>query len=529
MVWAAYLRLADFQHWWLSPDEGIYYHIATAPPEVAKSVIASHAHPPLYYSLLRAIALVTPEIEWLRAPSLVAGTILVLLSYLGVRGMGGPLAGLVAAVFVAGSPSAIMLSQVIRPYMVQLAVVGLAAVVLLSRHPRLGRWYRYALYCPIMLVALFLHYSTFLILLGVALTATLLLLRRRLSRIDAGLLLLAHLPLGAGALYLYLFHLRPRLGEGSPTGLDQSGWVGHVQSQFVDGIGDLGRAVFGAIQYSAGYWCAALALSMLVLGLLWLSKAKKAATPSREVSLAVLCVLAGAVLMSCAKLYPLGRSRHSVYLLLFLTPCVGLEVARLLRSTRRFEAVIGCAALAMILGNTGLATVGASAAHRKHLGRELKVSRADAEDFKRCVSSETQEGDVILLGLQNLYQTIPLLGDRSAPVNLGDPPWARRFQAMKRWWVYPFSWRLQARPKDMGRVAHLGSLVLQLKQDSLLSMEGRNIWVVQGGYGGPCMGIPARNGTGQRNRSEPLGNPELGLFRLHWGPYLRWLREGVEE
>ena len=61
------LRAHGFSEPWLNPDEGIYFQLATARSwQHLVDGIASNAHPPLQYLLLRAVALFSHDFGVLR-------------------------------------------------------------------------------------------------------------------------------------------------------------------------------------------------------------------------------------------------------------------------------------------------------------------------------------------------------------------------------------------------------------------------------------------------------------------------------
>ncbi|HSH75909.1 MAG TPA: glycosyltransferase family 39 protein, partial [Longimicrobiales bacterium] len=121
------------------------------------------AHPPLYFLILRGVALVTTDFGWLRAVALLSGVaavhVLVLVGReVGGRGVRAWLTGLLAGLLVAVSPRAVSLSQVIRPYMLLVLLLASALLFLLRyRRTRAGR--HLAAYPAAMTLALTLHYS----------------------------------------------------------------------------------------------------------------------------------------------------------------------------------------------------------------------------------------------------------------------------------------------------------------------------------------------------------------------------------
>ena len=61
------IRVVGTMEWWLNPDEGIYFSIATQPTLAGFwSEVATNAHPPLYYMILRAVGFLTTDFLWFR-------------------------------------------------------------------------------------------------------------------------------------------------------------------------------------------------------------------------------------------------------------------------------------------------------------------------------------------------------------------------------------------------------------------------------------------------------------------------------
>ena len=191
-LWAGHLRLRDLDRWWLSPDECIYYDILSNPGAEADASIARNAHPPLHYRFLQALGRITLDFTALRLPSVVAGVLLVPLFFLLGRRLAGVTAGLVAALLIAASPGAVMLSQTLRPYMLELVFLTLAMLGL-ARYLDERRSAALASYSVALSIALFLHYSAFVVLGGVGLALLFLFCRRRLDRAQVRDLAIANL------------------------------------------------------------------------------------------------------------------------------------------------------------------------------------------------------------------------------------------------------------------------------------------------------------------------------------------------
>ena len=125
---------------WL--DEGFTIFFARLPWD---SVLGLHGaydvHPPLYYALVKAVSIFTPEVAAARYLSVVAGTATLAVLYLIVVRLAGRPAALAACIVAAVSPLAVWYSQEGRQYAVTGLAVSIAYLALLAFYqtPR-ARW-----------------------------------------------------------------------------------------------------------------------------------------------------------------------------------------------------------------------------------------------------------------------------------------------------------------------------------------------------------------------------------------------------
>ncbi|HVS19126.1 MAG TPA: glycosyltransferase family 39 protein, partial [Planctomycetota bacterium] len=219
-----FLRAWRMDDFWLSADEATYYYSTLGDWESAQERIRVNAHPPLYYWILFGVAQWNGEIQVLRWVSLVAGVLCIPATYLLTRSFAGRTAGICAAFLVALSPGGQFLSQVMRPYTVQLlflvlALAGLARYLTTSR----TRW---LVVCSAgCLLATLVHYSTLIMLAGVATCLLGLLLLRRLDARQVRRLFLAGLPTLIGAGWLYFTHISPTLMGGEVQANARATWL----------------------------------------------------------------------------------------------------------------------------------------------------------------------------------------------------------------------------------------------------------------------------------------------------------------
>ena len=364
------LRIEGFTEWWLNPDEGIYYAVLTRESFADFWAEASAtAHPPLYFLLLRGIAWFTTDFVWLRSLALVSGSAAIYLFFLVGRELGGTgsrawVAGLLSGLALAISPRAIALSQVIRPYMLLIALLA-GAFYLLLRYLRAPSTRLLVGYATCTLLAVLLHYSSVL---GLGVLGCLVLAdaaRGGARRPKGRRLLAVHSIPGVALVALYFFHLRDLMG-GYMADSALQGWL---SAHMIGGPGDAWLSAVGFHSMVAGGDQAASAalLTFFALGYaVW----SRAWTPVIVAGSGLLLAVAGSVF----QLYPFGATRHVSWLLVFVVPVVAWSIARVLTSGRLNLA------LSLVLF-AGLALGG------QRLGRVLGADRSPREISERVLQT----------------------------------------------------------------------------------------------------------------------------------------------
>jgi hypothetical protein len=163
------LRLAGIDQS-LFADELSTYWVSTKPDlgQVIEAVETNQEiTPPLYFILAWIAAKIGDPLEWLRVPSLFAGTATIPLTYLlGVKTVGrGP--ALVGATLIALSPFLIFYSIEARAYglMTMLALLSTLALLAALERGRVGWW---ATYAGCAAAAMYTHYTAIFVLLAQA-------------------------------------------------------------------------------------------------------------------------------------------------------------------------------------------------------------------------------------------------------------------------------------------------------------------------------------------------------------------------
>jgi len=514
---ARVLLLARTSSWWVNPDEGIYFDIATVPIGQAMAQILANAHPPLYYLLLRAMASVSLELGWLRLPSLVSAVALPAVVYALTCRIAGRTAGVAAAAFVAFSPALLALAQVMRPYALWLLCLALALLALAKAlqppEPRRGALLAFS---AAMSAAMALHYGTALALvaIGIALFAG-----WAGGRVDARRLravVLATLPVAVLALGLFVVHVGPHvLGEG----LRERATGDFYRALYPRSAPALAFATLSAFRYVFGAgWLAALAL--LAAGALRSARVPALRMPAALAAAALLV----SVVFAATGAYPLGATRHASGLLVLVAPALGASAAHLLSGGRRTASAL---MLAMLLG-TGAVTGDSAGALREQL-----VPRTQADDVRAWLGAEGGADAVWISDMQTRQLLRPFFGAEGyvhfpgeglLVVHAGRSPGgrARNLVLPPDPRVWALAWRREA-PRTSH---HLASLLARLEANPVWRerVERGGVWLVQGGWGANMAAAPeARAPDGRPLFTGMAGGPELAALKLDLDAYRAYL------
>lgn len=394
-------RLNGLSEWWLNPDEGIYYSILTRADFVGFwSEVTANAHPPLYYLLLRGLGVLTWDFFWFRFFSVFCGVLAVLLTAavareLSGKGTHGAVAAAVSGLLLAFAPGAVELSQVMRPYMLQLALLSGATLALVRyrREPANGHLVVYALATS---AALLTHYSSGLAVAGLGLLVVGLGLPDRWRGREWQRLFWVHLWPGFVVVALYLVHIRPLAG----SALADDALQGWLSFYMVNRPADAWLGFLGFQHLMVGPWLRGpLAILTLVgLGLAW----KHSRTTAL---LGTLCLFVG-ITGAALGLYPFGSTRHSVWLAFALVPVLGWMAGRL-TEVEPIGRRLGAAAVAFLLlvvGGPAGRLIGAEAAPWAPPDQVLAQA-----DLTRMVGVlDPQEGpELIVMSAQTFYLLLP--------------------------------------------------------------------------------------------------------------------------
>jgi hypothetical protein len=352
MALAILVRLPDFFGWWPNPDEGIYYGVVTRTGfATAWAEAWGTAHPPLYFLVLRGVGWLSTDFAALRSVAFASACIAVYVFVLVGREIGGPgakgqLTGLVAGLLLALSPRAVVLSQVMRPYMMLVLLLA-SSLLLLLRYLRAPSTRLLLAHSSCALLAALLHYSAVF---GLAVTGALVLFDgiQRGRRRSAWRRLTAAQAVPALALVtLYFVHLRGvAAGPLGAHALD--GWLAPYM---IAGPLDAWFAFVGFHSMLVGNaWAAPAAL--FTVGTMAYAVWRRSWSPI-FVMTATGFALGGAG--AVVQVYPFGPTRHTAWLLVFVIPAVAWTLGELMMSGR---VVITRVAPLVVLGLVGAKMLG---------------------------------------------------------------------------------------------------------------------------------------------------------------------------
>jgi len=474
------LRLPGMLGWWVNPDEGTYFSMVTW-DEWSRfwQEVAAHAHPPLYYVLLRLVGFLTHDISWLRSVALISGSIAIFLAWLvgrelGERGTVGTVAGLFAALIVAISPGAILMSQIMRPYSLQL-VFFLAAFLALLRYRRESGIGDLVLYSVGLSLALLTHYSSIFVLATFGALIGFDLIAGKLERRLIPQLLLAHLGPALILVGLYLFHLRPHLLDSRLASEALEVWLEHLM---IDSVADVWLNLLGFFGYLVGSWLAGPALLVFLVGVgvaLW----------RRSWSLAVLSLVAIGISVFAAAVgkYPFGSCRQSTWLIGFLVFPLAWAPALALTSRRRVA--VGGLVVLLVLVGLGPQVGALMGAEQTQLepNSEQVLSGIDLASVTEVFKAVSEPG-LLLLSHQSYYLLVPFFEtERQSAVRYPESNFFR-FRWGARDVLVSEEWEFTLRPEELDEDDHLFNFVLAVDRElpELVLPEQRRVLMFFGGW-----------------------------------------------
>jgi hypothetical protein len=475
---AVVMRLPWPSTWWLNPDEGIYYAVVTRTSfaDFWAEAMAT-AHPPLYFLILRGIAVLSTDFAWLRSVALISGVAAVYVFIALGRELGngdarGRLTGLLAGLLIAVSPRAVALSQVVRPYMLLLLLLA-AALSFLLRFARLRSNGLLVAYAACVSVALMLHYSAVLALAVFGLLVLSDGLISGVHRPEWRRLALAQLVPGLTLIVLYLSHLR-RLMASSMADNALGGWL---SAYMIRAPADVWLGLVGAHSALVGD---ALAVSATLLTLFGLAGAGW----RRRWTILVLggSAIALATAGAWAGVYPVGATRHASWLMVFVAPVMAWSVATLLVSPTGVRAGPVLLLATLLAGARPLSSILDSERRPREIAeRVLQVAHVEAMSD---VLSPERDPRLVLMSTETYEILTPLFTDEREAVATSSNGSLRHFRWGIRDVIVLPERDFTALPHETGSANHLHTAMRQATEEFDVGWpgDGEAVLVVAGGW-----------------------------------------------
>lgn len=331
------LRLVQGSQTYLNPDEASYFWMSLPSEffDLYRSALDTH-HPALLIILLHYIRKISDTEVALRMIPIAAGAVFPLFVYLWLGRTWNKLAGLFALTILALAPHIISLSAQVRAYTLVLLFMS-ASLYFLDRAIDEESILWMALSAGLLYLGTFSEYSFVFFAGSIAIYFLLRVHGQKVSRE----LIVAWVITQAGVLALYGFHYLTHVRElmGHPSA--QSNMEGWLRGAFPwPGDNLLVYAVRGAAKQFAyvfasipgGIVMACLFLFGLIV--LWQGRSSE----ERKRTRAILALFVMPFLFACAgglvRIHPYGRSRHTVFLAIFIAAGVAVALERLVRSRK---------------------------------------------------------------------------------------------------------------------------------------------------------------------------------------------------
>jgi hypothetical protein len=317
IVVGLYVRVWDLWNFYWSPDEALVLLISSAPtiPAVLDAA-AAHPHPPMRYLVLRFMMYASQNMVFLKGIAYLPGVALIPLFFLIGRRTAGAASGIAMASIAAFSYAGILLSEVLRTYMLGAFFVsgGLYAFFTYLQVHR-GRYI--ALYSAAMTLGLLSHYFTILPVVAVCLVWLFRVVRSVRPLSEAIRAALAHLPVAVVALSSFVFHLSNRYSEAHWNSIT-GGWLApHFPETSVGFLMNAFRLFAYFYLLPNAWWM--MVLAGVGVAVLW-------GTKRREVAAVIVLTFTINIALTIAHQYPFGGTRQCFYLLPLVSVAVGATV-----------------------------------------------------------------------------------------------------------------------------------------------------------------------------------------------------------
>lgn len=326
-------RIALLDRFYLDSDEAMHFQAALEPTiGGALQASQSYTHPPLIFLAYHFWLPFADNELMLRLPSLILGVAAQYLAFVWLKQMTGPRGALVGLVLLTFSMPIIHLSAQMRGYPL-LWCFHFSALIFFQRFLERRRASDLTLYTICLMLALSTHYSTAWLILTLGICGLINVIGRRPGTRFSVMWVGAQLSLLAACLTAYRFHISSFVGSSTQADLWDF-WLHDNRFAHSPG-GQFSLLVMMGIRflsYVSGQLWPLLAIA-IPIGVSSLIQIVHEQTHSRSAvpvvaSMAVLPFLLSGILL-LARVYPLGPTRHSLWLMPFVLVTVAAVSNRL--------------------------------------------------------------------------------------------------------------------------------------------------------------------------------------------------------
>lgn len=415
-LWGAYLRLMLNDTSWIDPDEGIYLLISQAPTiSDALTEAKQHAHPPLYFLILWALAAFSVDVEFLRSLSVLAGVLSIPASYLLGCSIGNRMTGVGTAAFATFSPALIHLSASLRPYALVFLVLIVAYRWLVTELRRTHSFSsKLAGIACLFIVATWMHFSVLPVVVG---CSALVLLNAWLdrSKLRSPTLLLYLSTVGVSCFFLYTLYLEPL-----PQLKPEFGLAHIYRELYVHDRIEAWLTLPSVCAYLSSLDLAFPLTIMFLFGLL----AQLAYRKDKLFCSIALCSALPLFVLAFCRLYPLFGSRHQVtnfpFIIALCADALAVIVSSLFLGRYSKILVIVCILSATLIPESLKATV---AKHTRFPEADQLLSKTGALELEHKLNSAGPDVDMVILHSQAAAQLSPFLGRQGDARDYGPSRW----------------------------------------------------------------------------------------------------------
>jgi len=314
MVFGLFIRVWGLWDYFLTPDEALVLLISSEPtiPRVLDAAML-HPHPPLRYAMLHFMLYIGDSPLFLRSIAILPGVALIPLFFLLGRQTAGTVAGLVMATMATFSHAAVMLSEVLRTYMLGTFFISVG-VLSFFEYWQDRRSKYLVLWGIAMTLALLSHYFAMLVVVPVGIVWCFRIVSSQRRHVELFRAILANLPVAGVAAASYVIHLSSRNPNRWWVNIDEE----RLFAQFPESLSGFvinAMRLFGFLFHRQHSWWLIL-LAILGIVALWAMK-------RRDVIAVIILTFALNIVLTFSDMYPFGGSRQSFFLLPFVSILVG--------------------------------------------------------------------------------------------------------------------------------------------------------------------------------------------------------------